>query len=232
MLEGSAGRRPRRHPRRHDHRRPRIAAGGPSRLTALAAVALLIAAACAGPRPDEAGTYVARIQAARAAKDAAFRDAADSPVPQTQRATVLPLPYFDVDPSYRVPAVLEVAPAPRPVSEVPTSTGARRRMERIGTLRFTLKGTPMQLVALHDVDSPVADRLFVPFTDLTSGTESYPGGRYLDLDATPTGIYDLDFNRAYHPYCLYDSRFDCPFPPRENRLATPIRAGERLPDRR
>ena len=45
-------------------------------------------------------------------------------------------------------------------------------------------------------------RLFVPFGDLTNGTETYPGGRYLELERTATGIYDLDFNRAYHPVLL------------------------------
>ena len=44
-------------------------------------------------------------------------------------------------------------------------------------------------------------RLFVPFADMTNGAETYAAGRYLDLDRTPTGLYDLDFNRAYHPYC-------------------------------
>jgi uncharacterized protein (DUF1684 family) len=71
-------------------------------------------------------------------------------------------------------------------------------------------------------------RLFVPFGDLTNGAETYKGGRYLDLDRTPTGLYDLDFNRAYHPYCVYDPSYVCPVPPRENRLTVAIRAGERL----
>ena len=62
----------------------------------------------------------------------------------------------------------------------------------------------------------------------TNGTETYVGGRYLDLDRTATGLYDLDFNRAYHPYCVYNPQYDCPYPPRENRLTTPIRSGERL----
>jgi uncharacterized protein (DUF1684 family) len=69
----------------------------------------------------------------------------------------------------------------------------------------------------------------VPFRDLTSGTETYHAGRYLDLERTPTGLYNIDFNRAYHPYCYYNSKFDCPYPPAENRLVIPIRAGERLP---
>ena len=72
------------------------------------------------------------------------------------------------------------------------------------------------------------DRLFVPFTDLTSGSETYPAGRYLDLDRNRTGIYIIDFNRAYNPYCYYNPTYDCPYPPRENRLRVPIRAGEKM----
>ena len=77
--------------------------------------------------------------------------------------------------------------------------------------------------------TPDANRLFVPFSDLTSGAETYAAGRYMELDPTPTGIYVVDFNVAYHPYCYYSPEFDCPYPPAENRLTTPIRAGERLP---
>jgi uncharacterized protein (DUF1684 family) len=72
------------------------------------------------------------------------------------------------------------------------------------------------------------DQLFVPFVDLTSGTETYPAGRYLDLDRTRTGIYLIDFNRAYNPYCYYNPTYDCPYPPRENRLKVPVRAGEKM----
>ena len=85
---------------------------------------------------------------------------------------------------------------------MPTSTGALREMRRVGTLEFTLKGQPLKLTAFVDVGERNLDHLFVPFTDLTTGTETYPGGRYLDLDRNTTGIYDIDFNRAYHPYLL------------------------------
>ena len=71
-------------------------------------------------------------------------------------------------------------------------------------------------------------RMFVPVGDLTNCSETYQGGRYLDLDRTASGVYDLDFNRAYHPFCLFNSGYDCPVPPRENRLPLPVRAGERL----
>ena len=47
----------------------------------------------------------------------------------------------------------------------------------------------------------------------TSGSETYPAGRYLDLDRTRTGIYLVDFNRVYNPYCYYNPTYDCPYPP-------------------
>ncbi|HVL68287.1 MAG TPA: DUF1684 domain-containing protein [Vicinamibacterales bacterium] len=151
---------------------------------------------------------------------------ADSPVPEPDRANFPPLAYYDIDPSYRVPASLTVVQGDQ-ILELSTSTQQRRRMRRIGTLRFTLKGQPLELTAFVDATTNDVRRLFVPFGDLTNGSETFPGGRYLDLDRTATGIYDLDFNRAYHPFCVFNPSYDCPYPPRENRLKIPIRAGER-----
>jgi uncharacterized protein (DUF1684 family) len=182
---------------------------------------------CGTPAPGTAN-YVQEIEAARALKDRAFREESDSPIPPPQRAKMLPLSYFPPDPDYRVAAVLQPPDTPEEPIEMPTSTGKIRQMRRVGTLGFTLKGQPLQLSAFLEVGEP-PDRLFLPFSDMTSGAETYAAGRYLDLDRTATGIYDLDFNRAYHPFCYFDARFDCPYPPPENRLKVPVRAGERLP---
>jgi uncharacterized protein (DUF1684 family) len=99
----------------------------------------------------------------------------------------------------------------------------------VGSLTFTLKGQTMTLTAFADEGVQNITRLFVPFGDLTSGTETYKGGRYLELDRTATTIYDLDFNRAYHPFCVFNVDYVCPVPPPENRLPVAIQAGERLP---
>jgi hypothetical protein len=69
--------------------------------------------------------------------------------------------------------------------------------------------------------------LFIPFRDATSGSETYAAGRYLELTENTTGIYDLDFNRAYNPYCAYREDYSCPLPPAENTLTVAIRAGEK-----
>lgn len=183
----------------------------------------LLASGCSPKEED----YPAKIAALRAAKDESFKNDKDSPIPADKKATLLPLAYFPIDESYSVPATLEPA-ADRTRIQVPTSTGKIRDIERIGTLKFTLKGQPLRLTAFHEVDQPQINRLFVPFTDITSGTETYQAGRYMELDPTPTGIYVIDFNIAYNPYCYYNAEFDCPYPPKENRLGTPIRAGERM----
>jgi uncharacterized protein (DUF1684 family) len=71
--------------------------------------------------------------------------------------------------------------------------------------------------------------LFIPFRDLTSGKESYGGGRYIDTEIPAGETLILDFNRAYNPYCAYSHRYSCPIPPEENTLKVEIRAGEKVP---
>ncbi len=188
-----------------------------------AALVVLVPLACSKPPVP----YPDQIAAWHAEKDRFMRESPESPVPADRRATFPPLPYFPLDPAYRVPASLQPAPAGAAV-EMPTSTGQRRQMRRVGTLSFTLKGQPLTLGAFVEAAEKDMRRLFVPFGDLTNGLETYRGGRYLDLERTASDVYDLDFNRAYHPFCLFNSSYDCPYPPPESRLKVPIRVGERL----
>lgn len=194
------------------------------------AILLLTAAltACSPSPVEDEAAFVRETEAFRAAKDEAFRQPG-SPVPPDRQDVFLPLAYYPPSLEYQVPASLRVAEE-QPVTQMPTSTGQMRTMRMVGTLEFSLNGQPLSLGAFVDANAESVDRLFVPFTDLTSGTETYPAGRYLDLDRTRTGIYVIDFNRAYNPYCYYDPSYDCPFPPRSNRLDVAVRAGERVRD--
>ena len=192
-------------------------------------LALLAVSGCtSGPGPPDTRPYRDQVLAFRAEKDLMFRGK-DSPIPVDQRSTFPGLVYYPVDASARVPTFLtEDRTGPPVVIELQTSGDERRRMRRVGSLGFTYGGSTLKLTAFADADTGNVDRLFVPFGDLTNTSETYRGGRYLDLDRTSTGLYDLDFNRAYHPYCVYNPSYICPVPPAENRLAISIQAGERL----
>jgi uncharacterized protein len=191
------------------------------------ALALTLAACSSGPpAPDDAG-YVSELMSARVEKDRFFREDPETPVPEDKKKTLLPLPYFPVDVGYTVPAALRLADK-RPVFEMPTSTGTLRKYQQVGAIEFVFQGQPMTLGAFVE-DGQDLTSLFVPFADVTTGTETYSAGRYLDLHPTASGLYTLDFNRAYNPYCAYNSKYECPFPPPSNRLKVPIRAGEKAP---
>jgi uncharacterized protein (DUF1684 family) len=204
----------------------------------LTLVAVAVSGACtSGPQPMDDTSATDDTLAWRASKDAMFKSnldidgdgQPDSPLLPADRATFTGLPYYPIDDSYHLPAVLrENREAPRLIIELPTSTTELRRMQRVGTLSFSLKGTPLTLTAFADEGERTITRLFVPFGDLTSGSETYGGGRYLELERTSTTLYDLDFNRAYHPFCVFNIAYVCPVPPPENRLNVAIRAGERL----
>jgi uncharacterized protein (DUF1684 family) len=193
--------------------------------TLVVLIAALALSCSSGP-----ASYAEELAAARADKDKMLRESPQSPVPSDKRATFPPLNYYPVDETYIVPAQLK--PPSRETGQVivmPTSTGEQRQMRRAGTLEFSLHGVPLKLSAFSDLESPATNRLFVPFGDLTNGKETYPGGRYLDLDPTTTGLYEIDFNKAYSPYCAYNPQYDCPYPPAENRLKVEVRAGEKRP---
>ena len=201
-------------------------------------LAVLVAACSSGPGAPDSSNYLNDVTAIRANTNRVFSEAAEcgapnaadecSPVPAARRAKLLPLRYYEIDPSYNVPAALRLSEN-RPVFEMPTSTGTLRRMERVGVLEFTLNGQPMSLAAFVPEGTQRMESLFVPFADQTTGNETYSAGRYLDLHPTRTGIYAIDFNRAYNPYCAYNDTYECPFPPPSNRLKSAIRAGEKAP---
>jgi len=192
-------------------------------------VALGILVSCnSGPgAPDDAG-YVQLVEQARAEKDRALKEDPDSPIPADKRPKILPLKYYPIDTTFSVPAALRLSDD-RPVSEMPTSTGTPRKMQRVGTLEFALEGQPMTLQAFVEDGTQNITSLFVPFADQTTGKETYSAGRYLDLKPTATGFYLIDFNRAYNPTCAYNPTWECPYPPPANRLKIAVHAGEKAP---
>ncbi len=128
---------------------------------------------------------------------------------------------YDVDKEWRVEADF-----------TPKEEGATMMIENVlgqmiewdvaGTLTFSVDGHEANILALG-----TGDRLFIPFADATSGSETYPGGRFLYIDRPAPGEPAVvDFNVSYNPPCAINPHTTCPLPPPQNRMPFPIRAGE------
>jgi len=178
----------------------------------------------------DGGDYETWLRSERDAKDDHFRFSPNSPIPPEERPGFTGLSYFPPDPSFRrTGLMLEPYGGPGEIEfEIETSDGQKRAGRRVGQLSIDLGGSTLRLAA-YRLAGARGHELFVPFADATSGTLTYGGGRYLDLEPDAAGAYTLDFNLAYHPYCVYAPFYSCPLPPSENRLPVAIKAGELLP---
>lgn len=160
--------------------------------------------------------------------EAEFRDPRTSPLKPEDRPTFTGLQRFPYDPAFHVTATFTLAEDAKPF-KMRTTTDRTPEYRPYGTLRFTLQGKTYQLTVYQNVDlvkrPGMEHYLFLPFTDLTNGEETYGGGRFLDLEGPLGAQVDLDLNKAYNPYCAYDHRYSCPIPPPENHLALPVKAG-------
>lgn len=139
------------------------------------------------------------------------------------------LKYFVPDSRFRIKAALEPVQHKKVVS-LNTSTGETSRYLEYAWATFELGGKSNKLLILEIMDmGPQRGKLFLAFADETSTRESYGAGRYLDIKKMPAASsIELDFNKAYNPYCAYADMYSCPFPPRENILAVAVLAGEKV----
>ena len=162
----------------------------------------------------------------RVDKDSFLRNDLDSPIPPNERLNFKGLNYFPLDPGYRVTSKLERFDTPKPTM-MATSTGTRQAYLRYGAFTFEIMGRSLKLIVFKPAEDPYARSLFIPFSDETSGHDTYSAGRYLDLEEQGGDDYELDFNIAYNPYCAYSEEYTCPMPPAENKLPVNILAGEK-----
>jgi uncharacterized protein len=175
--------------------------------------------------------YRAAIEAEWAADDEHFRHDPRSPLRPEDREGFEGVPHFPIDEAWRLQG-LSLQPYTGSGTVhfgMEATLGEPRPTNRVGEFRFTRDGVEHRLTAYQFAEEGVpADDLFVPFMDATTGVETYPAGRYLDVVADGEGTWTLDFNRAYHPSCAYNPRYSCPITPAENRLSIRVEAGVRL----
>jgi uncharacterized protein (DUF1684 family) len=166
------------------------------------------------------------IERERQTKDEYFGHYADSPIPQEEKHRFSGLKYYPVDANYRFRVQLYPYPSPTVVG-MTTSTGTRKQFLRIGFFEFSIDGEMHRLQVYKSAQTNEEELLFIPLHDRTSGVETYGSARYVDIPENEKGVYELDFNKAYNPYCAYDEHYVCPLAPRENWLDVEIRAGEK-----
>jgi uncharacterized protein (DUF1684 family) len=70
--------------------------------------------------------------------------------------------------------------------------------------------------------------LQIVFADETNGKVTYSVGRFLFVVPNPDGSVTLDFNYAVLPPCAFSYNFNCPIPPKQNRLPFAVTAGEKM----
>lgn len=170
-------------------------------------------------------TLVRKLARERELKDLQFKNDPEGPLLTADRTVFTGLEYFPVDESYKVAADL-IKAARQDTLRLMATDGTRQAMVHVGKIAFELQGVPQQLTAYTYLEGRNAEKLFVPFTDLTSGVSTYGGGRYIDIPVSNELM--IDFNTAYNPYCVYNVAFVCPIPPPENRIMLEIRAGEKM----
>ncbi|WP_396150202.1 DUF1684 domain-containing protein [Flavobacterium sp.] len=157
-----------------------------------------------------------------------YADSAKSPLKIKDLAVFQALEFFSIAEKYFVKATFKRTKKEKPF-EMKTTTSRKPLYVKYGELHFEIDGIPCQLNVYQNVEFSkkpgYKNSLFLPFTDYTSGVESYGGGRYIDLEIQKGNTWTIDFNQAYNPYCAYNEKYSCPIVPEENDLKVEIKAG-------
>ena len=113
--------------------------------------------------------------------------------------------------------------------EMKTTTARKPVYVKYGEAHFSIDGQFFKLNIYRNIElskkEQYKDYLFLPFSDLTCGNESYIGGKYIDMKIPQGDRIVIDFNTSYNPYCAYNPKYSCPKVPLENDLKIEIRAG-------
>jgi len=132
------------------------------------------------------------------------------------------LRWFDIDPAWQIEGKFIPYDQPKQL-QIPNVLGDQEAVESPGEVEVTIGGRTARLLAL----SAARGRLWFVFSDSTANIRETYRIRFLYADAPVNGRVTLDFNRAYNPPCAYNPYTTCPLPPPQNKLQTPVPAGER-----
>lgn len=157
-----------------------------------------------------------------------FADSIKSPLTVEDRLQFKALDFYPINERFFVTAQFVRTKKEKPF-EMKTSTERKPLYVKYGELSFSIDGKAFKLNVYRNIalsqKKEYKDHLFLPFSDLTSGNESYIGGKYIDLKIPKGNTMDIDFNKSYNPYCAYNHKYSCPIVPLENDLNIEIKAG-------
>jgi len=161
-------------------------------------------------------------------QNAHYKDKAHSPLTKKDRRKFKGHDFFKIDLNYRVAATIVLTPSSDTFG-MKTSTDRRPLYRQYGLAYFTINNVKCTLSIYQNIKysqiEGYENSLFLLFNDQTNGSESYGGGRYIDLEINQGDSMIIDFNQSYNPYCHYNSKYSCPIPPSENNLKVAIKAG-------
>jgi uncharacterized protein (DUF1684 family) len=157
-----------------------------------------------------------------------YADAKTSPLLAEDLAVFKTLDFYPINEKFFVTAKFVRTENEKPF-EMKT-TGERKPMYiKYGEAYFVLDGKDFKLNIYKNIElskkEEYKDYLFLPFSDLTCGNESYIGGKYIDMKVPKGETMVIDFNTSYNPYCAYSHKYSCPKVPLENDLNIEIKAG-------
>ncbi|GAA4028591.1 DUF1684 domain-containing protein [Flavobacterium cheonhonense] len=157
-----------------------------------------------------------------------FANREESPLTDEDFKIFQSLDFYPIDEKFTVEAKFVSTPKEK-VFKMKTSTTRLPEYKKYGELFFQIDGKSFKLNVYQNIElskkEGYEDYLFLPFSDLTCGKESYIGGRYIDMRIPKTKTVTIDFNKAYNPYCAYNHKYSCPIVPLENDLTIEILAG-------
>ena len=157
-----------------------------------------------------------------------YSDSVESPLLKEDKLNFKGLTFYPIDVEYRIIAKF-VRTANEKAFKMATTTERRPEYVKFGEVYFSLKGKQFKLNIYQNTqlikNTGFENYLFLPFTDLTNGEETYGGGRYIDLKIPDGDNMIIDFNQCYNPYCAYNHTYSCPIPPKENTMDILVKAG-------
>jgi hypothetical protein len=181
-------------------------------------------------------SYISQIKSFQEEMNTSYKSAEESPLEESERKKFKTLPFFKIDENSKVEADFVRTTDGQPF-EMQTTTDRKPIYQKFGEVSFELNGKRHTLNVYQSQDLKQKEEyknyLFLPFTDLSNGQESYYGGRYIDLQLPKKETTEgqeitkitIDFNKAYNPYCAYNKKYSCPIPPKENHLEVKVLAG-------